>query len=93
MASKIHSPCAGNDGWSTTLWWDDAVVVFVLALAIPIDVSAVLRKCLFFIFFFILPWLEKMREKEREVLILDQSVMPESELMYGLYRLKISRGF
>ncbi|KAL9527886.1 SAT4 family membrane protein [Sphaerulina musiva] len=42
MASKIHSPCAGNDGWSTTLWWDDAVVVFVLALAIPIDVSAVL---------------------------------------------------
>lgn len=44
MASKIHSPCAGNDGWSTTLWWDDAVVVFVLALIIPIDVSAVLRE-------------------------------------------------
>lgn len=51
MASKIHSPCAGNDGWSTTLWWDDAVVVFVLALAIPIDVSAVLRKCFFFLSF------------------------------------------
>lgn len=91
MASKIHSPCAGNDGWSTTLWWDDAVVVFVLALIIPIDVSAVLRKCFFFSFPFILPWLEKMRE--REMLILDQSVMPESELMCGLYRLKISRGF
>lgn len=51
MASKIHSPCAGNDGWSTTLWWDDAVVVFVLALAIPIDVSAVLRE---FSFLFLL---------------------------------------
>lgn len=65
MASKIHSPCAGNDGWSTTLWWDDAVVVFVLALIIPIDVSAVLRECFFFRSFpFISPWLEKMRERE-----------------------------
>lgn len=70
------------------------MVVFVLALAIPIDVSAVLRECFFFLSFpFISPWLEKMREREREMLILDQSVMPESELMCGLYRLKISRGF
>lgn len=53
MASKIHSPCAGNDGWSTTLWWDDAVVVFVLALIIPIDVSAVLRE---FSFLFLLSY-------------------------------------
>lgn len=67
MASKIHSPCAGNDGWSTTLWWDDAVVVFVLALAIPIDVSAVLRKCFFFSFFFLLFYHDlRRRERERE---------------------------
>ena len=31
-------------GWSTTLWWDDAVIVFGLALIIPIDVSSVLRE-------------------------------------------------
>lgn len=69
------------------------MVVFVLALAIPIDVSAVLRE---FSFLFLLSHhgLRRCeREKEREMLILDQSVMPESELMCGLYRLKISRGF
>lgn len=60
MASKIHSPCAGNDGWSTTLWWDDAVVVFVLALAIPIDVSAVLRE-FSFLFLFLLSYYDLRR--------------------------------
>lgn len=44
MISKVNSPCGGNAGWSTSLWWDDAVIVFGLALIIPIDVSSVLRK-------------------------------------------------
>ncbi|USW52750.1 Putative extracellular membrane protein, CFEM [Septoria linicola] len=42
LASKINSPCGGNDGWSTTLWWDDAVIVFGFALIIPIDYASFL---------------------------------------------------
>ncbi|EME40847.1 hypothetical protein DOTSEDRAFT_74416 [Dothistroma septosporum NZE10] len=41
ILSKVHSPCTSNQGWSHTLWWDDAVMAVALGCAIATSYSVI----------------------------------------------------